>query len=329
MSKKVILSGMRPTGKLHLGHLLGALENWKTLQHEFKCFYMIADLHALTTAYQDTSQIYQNILDILIDWLSAGIDPEKCIIFRQSHIPEHSELFFLLSTFTPIPWLERNPTYKEQQIELKNVDLSTFAFLGYPVLQAADILLYKSTHVPIGQDQLPHLELTREIARRFHHLYQKEIFPLPQPLLTQTPKLPGIDGRKMSKSYNNCIYLADSGDTLHKKVRSMITDPARQRRHDPGHPEVCTIFQFQKTFNDDNRVKQIEEECRDAKIGCTDCKEEIYTILQEKLKPVHQKREELEKDPIFLNDILNEGRENAQKVAQQTIKEVRRVMKID
>jgi tryptophanyl-tRNA synthetase len=326
MEKLRVLSGMRPTGRLHLGHLLGALNNWKEFQTEYECFYMIADWHALTTTYADTSQFQEDIKQMLIDWLSCGISPEQCVIFRQSQIPEHAELHILLSTITPLGWLERCPTYKEQMKELSHLDLNTYGFLGYPVLQAADILVYKANIVPVGEDQLPHLELTREITRRFNHFYGK-VFPIPDAKLTQTPKLPGTDGRKMSKSYNNCIYLSDSVDEIRKKVKSMITDPARIHPTDLGHPDVCTVFAFHQAFNNEG-VDTIKYECQEAKRGCVECKEELTQILLDKLKYIHESRKELEKDTQQIINILNEGKEKAREITSSVMLEVRHAMKI-
>lgn len=319
-----VLSGMRPTGRLHLGHLLGALDNWKGLQDEYECLYMIADWHALTTDYSDTGKLKENVKDMLIDWLAVGISPEKSTIFLQSDIVEHAELHLLLSIITPISWLERNPTYREQKKELGEERLSTYGFLGYPVLQSADILVYKATLVPVGEDQLPHLELTREIARRFNYLYG-EVFPVPSPLLTETPRLPGTDGRKMSKSFRNCIYISDSEKTLKEKVRNMITDTKRPRLNDPGDPSNCGLFPFHGVFNA-KRAPKIGIDCKEAKIGCTDCKEELSHCLIEGLKDIQIRRHELEATPNRITDILKEGAEGARRIAKQTILEVREAL---
>jgi tryptophanyl-tRNA synthetase len=262
MSKKTIFSAMRPTGSLHLGNYFGALENWVSLQHEYNCYFAIADWHALTTGYEDTSEMKDNITEIVIDLLSAGLDPTKCNMLIQSKVMEHAELHLLLSMMTPLSWLFRCPTYKEQISQIKDKHITTYGFLGYPCLMAADILLYKADYVPVGEDQLPHLELTREIARRFNYLF-REVFPEPQPLLTKAKVLPGVDGRKMSKSYGNTIALSDSPDTIKKKVKTMITDPARIRKDDLGHPEVCTVFDFHKVFNPDE-IEEIESKCHNC-----------------------------------------------------------------
>jgi tryptophanyl-tRNA synthetase len=320
-----VLSGMRPTGKLHLGHLLGALNNWKQFQDKYECFYMVADWHALTTSYTDTSLFHENIVNMVIDWLSVGISPKKCVIFQQSKVKEHAELYLLLSIITPIPWLERNPTYKEQITELKNIDLTTHGFLGYPVLQAADIMLYKSTIVPIGVDQLPHLELTREIVRRFNHFYG-DIFPEPKERLTETPKLPGIDGRKMSKSYGNCIYLSDTPDEVAKKVHSMFTDPERIHVSDPGHPEGCVVYAFHQAFNSDE-IQRVETECREAKRGCKACKTELIEVLKVAMSEIWAKQVELkESSDKVITEILDEGNEYATSIANKTMQEVKQAI---
>jgi len=322
MGKKTILSGMRPTGPLHIGHLFGALKNWKKLQDEgYNCFYMIADYHALSTEYASSEKIKEYVLEVSLDFLISGLDPEKSTIFIQSEVYQHSELNLIFSMITPIPWLERNPVYKEQIQQIKGKDLHTYGFLGYPVLQAADILIYKANYVPIGVDQLPHLELTREIARRFNYLYG-ETFPIPEPLLTETPKIPGTDGRKMSKSYGNCIYLKDEEEVVKEKVSKMFTDPKRIYRKDPGHPETCPVFAYQKIFNE-KRAGEIEKECKNAKIGCTECKKELGEVLSLFLKPMREKRKEIEKDKENLWKILKKGSEKAKEVAEKTMGEVK------
>jgi tryptophanyl-tRNA synthetase len=320
--KEVILSGMRPTGPLHIGHLFGALKNWKKLQDEgYNCFYMIADYHALSTEYSNPGKIKEYVEEIAIDFISSGLDPEKSTIFIQSLVPEHTELHLIFSMFVPLGWLERNPVYKEQVEEIYDKDLHTYGFLGYPVLQAADILIYKAELVPIGQDQIPHLELTREIARRFNYLYGYT-FPEPQALLTETPKIPGIDGRKMSKSYNNAIYLKDSPDEIKNKVSKMFTDPKRIYRKDPGHPQTCPVFLYHKIFNE-NRVGEIENGCKNAIIGCTDCKKELGEKIVLYLSDIKKKREEIEKNKKELWEILKEGSERAREVAKKTVIEVK------
>ncbi len=270
MIKKKVLSGIQPSGKLHLGNLVGAISNWVKLQDKYDCHYFIADLHALTTGYADTDKLKANVMDVAIDMLSAGLDPEKSTLFIQSDIPEHSELHLMFSMITPLPWLERIPTYKSQIAELKEKDLGTYGFLGYPVLQAADILIYKADYVPVGQDQLPHLEFTREIARRFNHLY-KEIFPIPEDLLTEAAVLPGLDGRKMSKSYGNIIAISDPPEVVARRVGEAVTDPARVKKGDKGHPDICVIYAYHKLFNKEE-AKRIKVDCSGAKIGCVECK---------------------------------------------------------
>lgn len=322
--KKRVLSGIQPSGKLHLGNLIGALENWVKLQDQYDCYFFIADLHALTTGYQDTKGLSQVIEDVAIDLLSVGLDPSRCVIFKQSDIPEHSELHLMFSMITPISWLERVPTYKSKIEELKDKDLGTYGFLGYPVLQAADILIYKADYVPVGEDQLPHIELTREIGRRFNFLY-KNIFPEPKSLLTAFPVLPGTDGRKMSKSYNNTIAISDSPDEIKKKINAMITDPARVKRDDPGHPDVCSVFSYYKIFNK-GKVDVVMQECMSAKRGCVECKKEFIALLLEYLKPIQEKRAELLKDKTIVNKILAEGARKAKLIAAQTLEEAKKAM---
>jgi tryptophanyl-tRNA synthetase len=329
VGKKRILSGMRPTGKLHLGNLHGALKNWIDLQgsDENECYYFVADWHALTSDYADTGEIHENRIQMLIDWLSAGLDPEKSVLFVQSSIKEHAELFVILSMITPLAWLERNPTYKEMRSELEGKDLSTFGFLGYPVLQAADIIMYMANGVPVGIDQLPHVELTREITRRFNFLY-KEIFPIPDALLTDFPKLLGIDGRKMSKSYDNSIYISDCGDILTKKVASMFTDPQRMRKKDPGRPELCNVYTFHQIYTSGDEVDQIAVECRRAGIGCTDCKQRLAVRIAETMKPIHERRDYYLRHLEEVNDIIESGNARAVRIARQTMLEVREAISI-
>lgn len=323
--KKRILSGMRPTGKLHLGHLVGALDNWVKLQDEYECFFMVADWHALMSEYGNPKELKENLIDNVIDWLACGISPRKSTIFIQSHVKEHAELYMVLSIITPLGWLERCPTYKEQLREITNRDLSTYGFLGYPVLQAADILIYKADGVPVGEDQLPHLELTREISRRFNSLYRKDIFPSPEALLTQAPRLLGLDGRKMSKSYHNFIALSEEPDRIRLKVQGMFTDPLRIKLADPGHPEKCNVHNYYAVFAP-KRKKEIAELCRKAKIGCTDCKKELASILIKFLEPIQEKRNKLLKDKKQVFDILKQGEKKAGTIASQTISEVKKLL---
>ncbi|MDD5196134.1 MAG: tryptophan--tRNA ligase [Candidatus Omnitrophota bacterium] len=325
--KKRILSGMRPTGKLHLGHLVGALDNWVKLQEEYDCFFMVADWHAFMSEYENTAELPENIIDNVVDWLSVGIDPDKSTVFIQSHIPEHAELHVIFSCITPLGLLERCPTYKEQMREVKARNLNTYGFLGYPVLQAADILLYKSDKVPVGQDQLPHLELTRQVARLFNNLSKKEIFPFPDAILTKTPKLLGLDGRKMSKSYLNTINLSDSPEVIMRKVSAMFTDPKRIKLSDKGHPDTCNVFSYYSVF-----MPQIKNEvydwCLDAKKGCTECKKMLALAIIEKLAPIQEKRKSLLKDKAALKKILDEGAKKAAGVASGTMKEVRKAVNL-
>lgn len=327
MKKGTILSGMRPTGALHLGNYFGALENWVKLQDEYECYFFIADWHALTTGYEDTTELKNNTSELVIDWLSAGLDPDKCTIFLQSSILEHAELHLLFSMTTPLSWLLRCPTYKDQLNQLKDKNITTYGFLGYPCLQAADILIYKAGFVPVGEDQLPHLELTREIARRFNFIF-KEVFPEPQAILTKAKVLPGTDGRKMSKSYGNTIALSDSPDEVRKKVSTMITDPARIKKDDPGHPDVCTVFSFHKVFNEEE-VPEIEENCKGGRIGCVQCKKNLANKMVAYLEPIYERRQVILKNPGVIKEIIQHGNENARKVAKKTMEEVRSAMNID
>jgi tryptophanyl-tRNA synthetase len=327
MAKKRVLSGMQPSGLLHLGNLMGALDNWRKLQDEYECYYFIADWHALTTQYADTSKVRTFIREMIIDWLAAGIDPEKSVIFQQSRLPEHAVLHVLLSMITPLPWLERVPTYKEKIEQVQDKDLHTYGFLGYPVLQAADILIYKADFVPVGIDQIPHLELTREICRRFNAFYG-EVLPEPQPLLTQYPKLLGTDGRKMSKSYNNTINLSDNPGEITKKIMAMVTDPARVRRQDPGNPDVCPLFALDRIFAPKEWCDHVDVECRRAGIGCVDDKKELLKHLLAYLKPIQDKRKELSADPGKIAGIIAEGSRKARALAQKTLAEVNEAMKL-
>lgn len=319
---------MQPSGKLHLGNLVGALRNWVGLQEKYECFYFVADWHALTSNYQAPSVIREFTEDLLINWLSAGIDPERSVIFIQSKVLEHAELHILLSMITPLGWLERVPTYKEKKEEIKDRDLDTYGFLGYPVLQAADILIYRAKYVPVGIDQVPHLELTREIARRFNYLY-KEVFPEPEPLLTEFPKVPGVDGRKMSKSYGNAIYLSDPPEVVRQKIMTMMTDPARKRRYDPGNPELSPVFQLHKIFSTKEEQEEVAKGCRTAGIGCIECKHVLLKNLFLMLEPIWEKRKYYSEKPELLREIVEEGSKKARLVAQETMRIVRETMGIN
>ncbi|MCA9484519.1 MAG: tryptophan--tRNA ligase [Nitrospina sp.] len=327
MAKQRILSGMQPSGLLHLGNYFGALKNWVELQDDFECFYFIADWHSLTTHYEDPSKIRDYSFNVAVDWLAAGLDPEKSTLFIQSHIPEHAELFLFLSMIVPVPWLERNPTYKEKQDEIKNVDMSSLGFLGYPVLQTADIVLYKAHCVPVGVDQEPHLEISREIVRRFNGIYKKEVFIEPKAKISQTPKLNGLDGRKMSKSYNNAIFLADDEKTLEKKIKSMLTDPQRARRDDPGDPDVCNLFPLHKLYSTPEMQAEVREGCVTAGIGCGDCKKMLNASMLRGMGPHMERRREFAAKPKEVMDILFEGTEKARKVAKETMREAQEAMK--
>jgi len=328
MSRKRVLSGMRPTGRLHLGHLFGALDNWKKLQEEYECFFFIADWHALTTDYADPSQIKTYTIEVVLDWLAAGLDPKKATFFVQSRLPEHAEMHLLFSMFTPLAWLERVPTYKEQREQITDKDLGTYGFLGYPLLQAADILIYKAHYVPVGVDQVPHVELTREVARRFNFLY-KPVLVEPEALLTEFAKIPGTDGRKMSKSYDNAIFLSDSPEEITAKINPMITDPARKRRSDPGNPEVCPVYDLHKVFTPkEERESYIVPGCTTAGIGCLDCKEVLLKHMLPVLAPISNRRAELARDPATVLDILEDGTGRAKKVASETLDEAKAAMQI-
>ncbi|NBU59356.1 MAG: tryptophan--tRNA ligase [Betaproteobacteria bacterium] len=390
-----VLSGMRPTGMLHLGHYQGVLKNWVRLQHEHECLFFVADWHALTTHYDDVAVIEQNVWDMVIDWIAAGVDPSRAVMFIQSQVPEHAELHLLLSMMTPLGWLERVPTYKDQQEKLSEKDLSTYGFLGYPLLQSADILIYRANHVPVGEDQVPHIEFTREIARRFNHLYGKEpgfeqkaeaaikklgskkaklyedlrdkyqeqgddealeaaralimesqnialgdrerlfgylegggkvILPEPQALLTEASKMPGLDGNKMSKSYNNTIAMRDDADTVSKKIRTMPTDPARVRRTDPGDPGNCPVWQFHLVYSDDGRRKWVTEGCKSAGIGCLECKQPIIDAVLAEQGPMRERAEPYLEDPTLVRNIVADGCEKARDLARDTMRDVRESM---
>ncbi len=393
-----VLSGMRPTGRLHLGHYHGVLKNWVELQHEYQCFFFVADWHALTTHYDDPSMVPQSTWDMVIDWLAAGINPGEATLFIQSRVPEHAELHLLLSMITPLGWLERVPTYKDQQDKLKEKDLSTYGFLGYPLLQSADILVYRAGLVPVGEDQVVHVELTREVARRFNHIYGREpdfeekaeqaikkmgkknaklykkyrrayqekgdddalaaarallesqqnigiadrdrlfgflegggmvILPEPQPLLTKASKMPGLDGQKMSKSYNNTIPLDASPKRVEKEMRTMPTDPARVRRNDPGNPDVCPVWQFHEVYSDKDVRDWVQKGCRSAAIGCVECKQPVIDAVLAELKPMQKRAKEYVDQPELVRNIINEGCERAREVAHETMDEVRHAMSLD
>jgi tryptophanyl-tRNA synthetase len=347
---------MRPTGRLHLGNYMGALYNWVHLQQDYDCYFFIADLHALTTDYADTSLLQQNTLDVMLDFLAAGLDPGRCVIFKQSDVMQHAQLFALFSMFTPLSWLERVPSYKDQQEQLREKDLATYGFLGYPLLQAADILLYKPDFVPVGADQVAHVELTREVARRFNLFYgarsktttahlmeaasDKEkmvalegeprtfaaILPEPKVLLTPSPKLPGLDGRKMSKSYGNTILLSEPEADIRAKLKTMVTDPARIRRNDPGNPDVCPVFDLHKIFSSETVQAEAAAGCRSAKIGCIECKSWLADAIVERIAPIQAHRRDLEHRPQVIKDVLANGSTRATKRAQQTLEEVQLAM---
>ena len=323
--RKRVLSGMRSTGKLHLGNYVGALDNWVRMQDEYQCFFEVADWHALTTDYADTTRVKENSLEVALDWLAAGLDPEKSVIFIQSHVPAHAELHLLFSMITPLGWLERVPTYKEQRENIKDKDLGTYGFLGYPVLQSADILIYKADVVPVGEDQVAHVELTREIARRFNGFYG-EVFPEPQSMLTIAPKLPGTDGRKMSKSYGNTIMLTDPEPVVRQKLKTMVTDPARVRRSDPGNPDVCPVGDLHKIFSDAATMEKVNVGCRSAGIGCIECKGWAADALVQLLSPMQERRKKFEENPRLAWDILEAGTERARAAAGETMDHVREAM---
>lgn len=324
--EKRVLTGYRPTGKLHIGHYYGNLVNMLNLQKEYECFFFVADWHALTTTYEDTSNLQSDINDMVLDWVAAGLDPQKCVIYKQSDIPEVAELTIYLGMITPLSWLERCPTYKEQLQELKGREITTYGFLGYPVLMTADITVMRSELVPVGEDQLAHLELAREIARRFNYLYGN-YFKEPKALLSEGKRIPGIDGRKMSKSYDNAIYLTDSPEVIQKKVRQMITDPQRIRRSDKGHPDICDVFSLHRLYTP-ARLLEIAESCRDATIGCTDCKDLLARQLIDSLSGFQARRKELEKNPSLVKEIFREGTKKARPIAQETVREVRKKMNV-
>ena len=324
----IVVSGMRPTGRLHIGHLHGAIANWVKLQEEAQCHFFSADWHALTTSYHETDKLKQAELEMFVDFLAAGIDPKRAVLFIQSQVKEHAELYLLLGMITPLGWLERSPSYKEMREQITDRDLALYGFLGYPVLMAADIILYKATHVPVGADQVTHLELTREIARKFNHHYG-EVFPEPKPLLTEAAKVVGIDGRKMSKSYGNAIELGESGESTTKKIMGAVTDPARKRRQDPGNPEVCGIFYLHKIYSDAETVTWADTNCRTAGIGCVDCKKKLLTRLVPDQERLRERREALLARPDEVRDVVRDGIRRAREEASRTMEEVRRAMSLD
>jgi tryptophanyl-tRNA synthetase len=330
LSRKRVLSGMRPTGKLHLGNYMGALHNWVRLQDQYECFFFIADVHALTTDYADPSQIAANTREVILDYLAAGLDPARSVLFVQSHVKQHFELPLLLGMITPLGWLERVPTYKEQQENLAGKDLTTYGFLGYPVLMSSDILLYQADFVPVGQDQVAHVELTREVARRFNQFYKRsdgsEILPEPQVLLTPSPKLPGTDGRKMSKSYGNTILLSDPEPEIRAKIKPMVTDPARIRRKDPGNPDKCPVGDLHKIFSSQETIAKVYEGCTTAGIGCIECKTWAADAIVSTLAPIQERRVKFEQNPALVSDILADGARRATARAEQTMQEVRAAM---
>lgn len=335
VKKGRVLSGMRPTGKLHLGNYVGALRNWVSMQDEYDCFFFIADWHALTTDYADTSSVKQNSLEVIIDYLAAGLDPERSTLFIQSHVPQHAELHLLFSMITPLGWLERVPTYKEQRENIKDKDLGTYGFLGYPLLQSADILIYRADFVPVGEDQVAHVELTREIARRFNQFFPPKmgagdcdprrdfVFPEPKALLTPAAKLPGTDGRKMSKSYGNTILLSEPEPVVRQKLKTMVTDPARIRRTDPGNPDVCPVGDLHKIFSDTDIIAKVNEGCRTAGIGCIECKKWASDSLWQVLEPIQERRAQYEVNPKLAWDILEAGSAKARLAAEATMEQAR------
>lgn len=320
-----VLSGMRPTGSLHLGHYHGVLKNWLKLQEQYDCYFCIVDWHALTTHYDDSASIAQDVFNMAVTWLAVGIDPKKSLIFIQSQMPEHAELHLLLSMFTPLSWLTRVPTYKDQQEKLKEKDLATYGFLGYPLLQAADILVYNANWVPVGEDQVPHIEMTREVARRFNFLYQP-VLTLPQVLLSKTPKLPGLDGQKMSKSYHNTVALNDPPAVVEHKIKTMPTDPARVRRSDKGEPERCPVWPLHKVYSSEETQAWVQTGCRLAGIGCVECKTPLIKAINEELAPIQEKIHYYETHPEEVSAVLQQGAQQARKTAQHTLHEVKQAM---
>ena len=316
------VSGMRPTGPLHLGHYFGAIQNWVGLQEKMQTFFFVADWHALTSEYENPLRIKEFVPELVKDWLVAGLDPERCVIFQQSHVKEHAELHLILSMLTPVSWLERCPTYKEMIQQLVGKDLSTYGFLGYPVLMTADIIMYRPRWVPVGQDQVPHLEISREICRRFNHLYG-DFFPEPEALLTPQAKCPGLDGRKMSKSYNNSIQLREGMDTITPKIKGMLTDKARLRRTDPGDPDVCNLYPYHELLTDEATKAEIRQGCTSASLGCVDCKAILLKNLAAFLAPLQERRAALDANPRRVQEVLQAGNEAARAEARKTLEGVR------
>jgi len=319
-----VVSGMRPTGKLHLGHLLGVIENWKKLQNEYDSFFFVADWHALSTKYDEGLDLDELSVDLVKEWIACGIDPEKTTLFRQSAIKEHAELYLVLNMITPVSWLERNPTYKDAMLQDEYKKKNNAGFLTYPVLQTADIILYDANLVPIGEDQRPHLEIAREIVRHFHFVYKKEIFTEPKELLTKTSRLPGLDGRKMSKSYNNAIYLEDSDKEIWEKVRKAKTDTSRIKKTDPGHPDECIVFDYHKAFSSEEEIKEIESACKAGTIGCVECKKRCAKNIDNLIAPIREKKNSLNNSEIL--DIINEGNKKIKNIANKKMEEVNKVI---
>ena len=319
-----VVSGMRPTGKLHLGHYIGVLENWKKLQDEYEAFFFVADWHALTTKFDEKIDLRKNSIDLVKEWIACGIEPEKCNLYIQSEIKEHAELYLILNMITPVSWLERNPTYKDAMLQEEYKKKNNAGFLTYPVLQTADIILYDADVVPIGEDQKPHLELAREIVRHFHFLYKTEIFTEPKELLTKNPRLPGLDGRKMSKSFGNAIYLEDTPEEIWNKVRKAKTDTSRIKKTDPGHPDVCIVFDYHKAFSSEEEVKEIKEACEAGSIGCVECKKRCAANIDKILAPIREKKASLNDSEIL--DIISKGNERAKKMAENKMKEVNKII---
>jgi len=319
-----VVSGMRPTGKLHLGHYIGVIKNWLNLQESYECFFFVADWHALTTKFDENINLKESSIELVKEWIACGIEPEKTNLYIQSSIKEHAELYLILNMITPLSWLERNPTYKDAMAQDEYKKKNNAGFLTYPVLQTADIVLYDADLVPIGEDQKPHLELAREIVRHFHYLYKTEVFKEPKELLTQISRLPGLDGRKMSKSYNNAIYLDDTPEEIWAKVRKAKTDPARIKKTDPGHPEVCIVFDYHKAFSSPQEVAEIEKACKEGSIGCVECKKRCASNIDKILEPIREKKASLNDGEIL--DIINQGNKKAKEIASSKMNEVNKII---